>query len=172
MNTQLILIYLSDLSKNNNRERYNPSFRAHISSRVKLPIPVGYYPMIKPGGQSFLGGGLFADTFKDAPPMVRDYIAQNGRKFENIVLDPEFEKYFLYKDQREEMYQPDMIRNTYKHNVKNLRASIWNTLCCSPQQILSHSQNALDKFPLFHTLQDTYLTRGRRPPHSLPVFGG
>ena len=129
MNTQLILNYLADLSKNNNREwyhahkaenkaantefesligelifrigefdssvlhnepksltfklvrdtrfshdksPYNPAFRAHISSQGKLPIPVGYYLMIKPGGQSFLGGGLFADMFKDATTMVRD----------------------------------------------------------------------------------------------------
>lgn len=35
---------------------YNPAFRAHISSMGKLPIPVGYFIMIKPGNQSFLGG--------------------------------------------------------------------------------------------------------------------
>lgn len=151
MDTQLILNYLSDLSRNNNREwyhehkaenkaantefealiralilrigefdssvlhndpksltfrltrdtrfshdksPYNPAFRAHISSKGKLPVPVGYYLMIKPGGQSFLGGGLFADMFKDATTMVRDYIVQNGEAFENILHDPEFENYF------------------------------------------------------------------------------
>ncbi len=41
-----------------------PAFRAHISSKGKLPVPVGYYLMIKPDNQSFLGGGLFADMFK------------------------------------------------------------------------------------------------------------
>ncbi len=112
MNTQLILDYLTDLGKNNEREwyhahkaeykeanaefelllkelilrigefdksvlhnepkeltfklvrdtrfshdksPYNPAFRAHISSKGKLPVPVGYYLMIKPDGQSFLG---------------------------------------------------------------------------------------------------------------------
>ncbi len=73
---------------------YNPAFRAHISSKGKLPVPVGYYLMIKPGNQSFLGGGLFADMFKDATAMVRDYIAGNGKEFETIIHDPEFEKYF------------------------------------------------------------------------------
>ena len=73
---------------------YNPAFRAHISSKGKLPVPVGYYLMIKPGNQSFLGGGLFADMFKDATTMVRDYIAGNGKEFETIIHDPEFEKYF------------------------------------------------------------------------------
>lgn len=73
---------------------YNPAFRAHISSKGKLPVPVGYYLMIKPGGQSFLGGGLFADMFKDATAMVRDYIVQNGRELESILHEPEFGKYF------------------------------------------------------------------------------
>ncbi len=110
MNTQLIMDYLSELSRNNNREwyhankndykkatiefeqliqaliqeigkfdssilhnnpkdltfkivrdtrfsrdksPYNPAFRAHISSKGKLPVPVGYYLMVKPGNQSF-----------------------------------------------------------------------------------------------------------------------
>ena len=151
MDTPLILNYLSDLSKNNNREwyhankdafktanteferllkalmleigtfdssilqnnpkdltfkivrdtrfshdksPYNPAFRAHISSKGKLPVPVGYYLMVKPGDQSFLGGGLFADMFKDATSMVRDYITGNGPELEQIIHAPEFEKHF------------------------------------------------------------------------------
>lgn len=151
MNTQLIINYLSELSRNNNREwyhankeeykkanaefegllqaliseigkfdssilhnnpkdltfkivrdtrfshdksPYNPAFRAHISSKGKLPVPVGYYLMVKPDNQSFLGGGLFADMFKDATGMIRDYIAKNGEEWERIIHDPEFEKHF------------------------------------------------------------------------------
>ena len=151
MNTQLILDYLTDLGKNNEREwyhahkaeqkeanaefelllqelilrigafdgsilhnqpkdltfkmvrdtrfshdksPYNPAFRAHISSKGKLPVPVGYYLMIKPGDQSFLGGGLFADMFKDATKMIRDAIVRNGEEWEEIIHEPEFEKYF------------------------------------------------------------------------------
>lgn len=154
MNTQLMIDYLSELSRNNNREwyhahkedykqangefesflqemileigrfddsvirnnpkdltfklvrdtrfshdksPYNPSFRAHISSMGKLPIPVGYYIMIKPDNQSFLGGGLFADMFKDATNMVRDYIAAHPDAWDKIIHDPEFEKYFTVK---------------------------------------------------------------------------
>ena len=67
-----------DTRFSHDKSPYNPAFRAHISSRGKLPVPVGYYLMIKPGNQSFLGGGLFADMFKGATAMVRDYIAQNG----------------------------------------------------------------------------------------------
>ncbi len=83
-----------DTRFSHDKSPYNPAFRAHISSQGKLPVPVGYYLMIKPGNQSFLGGGLFADMFKDATAMVRDYIAGNGEEWERIIHDPEFEKYF------------------------------------------------------------------------------
>lgn len=76
---------------------YNPAFRAHISSMGKLPIPVGYYIMIKPDNQSFLGGGLFADMFKNATSMVRDYICENPDEWDNIINAPDFKKYFTIK---------------------------------------------------------------------------
>ena len=50
--------------------------------------------MVKPGGHSFLGGGLFADMFKDATKMVRDYITGHGVEFEEIIHAPEFQKSF------------------------------------------------------------------------------
>ena len=83
-----------DTRFSHDKSPYNPAFRAHISARGKLPVPVGYYLMIKPGGQSFLGGGLFADMFKDATAMIRDYIVQNGGEWETLIHDAEFEKYF------------------------------------------------------------------------------
>ena len=85
---------MRDTRFSHDKSPYHPAFRAHISSKGKLPVPVGYYLFIKPGGQSFLGGGLFADMFKDATAMVRSYIAGNGREFEDIIHDPEFGKYF------------------------------------------------------------------------------
>lgn len=83
-----------DTRFSHDKSPYNPAFRAHISSMGKLPVPVGYYLMIKPGNQSFLGGGLFADMFKDATTMVRDYIAQHGEEWGQIIHDSEFEQYF------------------------------------------------------------------------------
>ncbi len=83
-----------DTRFSHDKSPYNPAFRAHISSCGKLPVPVGYYLMIKPGDQSFLGGGLFADMFKDATTMVRDYIAGNGEAWEKLIREPEFEKHF------------------------------------------------------------------------------
>ena len=76
---------------------YNPAFRAHISSKGKRPVPVGYYLMIKPDNQSFVGGGLFADMFKEATTMIRDYIAHNGEEWETIIQQREFATYFTVK---------------------------------------------------------------------------
>lgn len=83
-----------DTRFSHDKSPYNPAFRAHISSKGKLPVPVGYYLMIKPGNQSFLGGGLFADMFKDATRMIRDYISQNGEEWDRLIHEPEFEKRF------------------------------------------------------------------------------
>lgn len=83
-----------DTRFSHDKSPYNPAFRAHISSKGKLPVPVGYYVMIKPGDQSFLGGGLFADMFKDATNRIRDYIVRNGEEWENIIHAPKFERYF------------------------------------------------------------------------------
>ena len=83
-----------DTRFSHDKSPYNPAFRAHIASKGKLPVPVGYYLMIKPGGQSFLGGGLFADMFKDATAMIRNHISQHGEEWEQLIHEPEFEKYF------------------------------------------------------------------------------
>ena len=83
-----------DTRFSHDKSPYNPAFRAHIGPKGKLPVPVGYYLMIKPGGQSFLGGGLFADMFKDATSMIRDCIAANGGEWEKILHAPDFQKDF------------------------------------------------------------------------------
>lgn len=83
-----------DTRFSHDKSPYNPAFRAHIGPEGKLPVPVGYYLMIKPGNQSFLGGGLFADMFKDATARIRDYIATNGQEWEEILKAPDFRKYF------------------------------------------------------------------------------
>lgn len=55
-----------DTCFSHDKSPYNPVFRAHIGAMGKLPVPVGYYLMIKPGDASFLGGGFFTDMLKDA----------------------------------------------------------------------------------------------------------
>ena len=91
---ELTFKLVRDTRFSHDKSPYNPAFRAHISSMGKLPIPVGYYLMLKPGGQSFLGGGLFADMFKDATRMVRDYISAHGEEWERIITAPSFQEHF------------------------------------------------------------------------------
>lgn len=91
---ELTFKLVRDTRFSHDKSPYNPSFRAHIASKGKLPIPVGYYIMIKPGGGTFLGGGLFADMFKDATTMIRDYIAANPEEWEQIINDDTFRNYF------------------------------------------------------------------------------
>lgn len=83
-----------DTRFSHDKSPYNPAFRAHIAAKGKLPVPVGYYLMIKPGNQSFLGGGLFADVFKDATGMVREYIYKHTEEFFGIIEDLEFAEQF------------------------------------------------------------------------------
>ena len=91
---ELTFKLVRDTRFSHDKSPYHPAFRAHIGPGGKLPVPVGYYLMIKPGGQSFLGGGLFAASFKDATTMVRDHIAANGGEWESILHNPEFQKEF------------------------------------------------------------------------------
>ena len=86
-----------DTRFSHDKSPYNPAFRAHIGPKGKLPVPVGYYLMIKPGNQSFLGGGLFADMFKNATSMIRDSIAEKGAEWEEIIQAPEFQKMFTVR---------------------------------------------------------------------------
>lgn len=86
-----------DTRFSHDKSPYLPAFRAHIASKGKLPVPVGYYIMIKPDHQSFLGGGLFTDIFKDATAMVRDYIVKYPAQWDEIIHDAEFERHFTVK---------------------------------------------------------------------------
>lgn len=80
-----------DTRFSHDKSPYNPSFRAHIGPLGKQPIPVGYYIMIKPGS-SFLGAGLFADMFKEATTLVRDYIVEHSNEWQEVIksLNNEF----------------------------------------------------------------------------------
>ncbi len=91
---ELTFKLVRDTRFSHDKSPYNPAFRAHISSMGKLPVPVGYYLMLQPGGRSFLGGGLFADMFKDATKMVRDYITEHGSQWEAIITAPSFREHF------------------------------------------------------------------------------
>jgi len=94
---ELTFKLLRDARFSKDKSPYNPTFRAHISSAGKLPVPVGYFLFLAPGNRSFLGGGLFAAVFKDATAMMRDYIVGHGSELEAIVKDKGFSERFAIK---------------------------------------------------------------------------
>lgn len=78
-----------DTRFSHDKSPYNPSFRAHISSGGRMPIPAGYYINVAPGN-IFLGGGLFATQFPEATAKVRDYIVGHGNELQGILEAPAF----------------------------------------------------------------------------------
>lgn len=94
---ELTFKLMRDTRFSHDKSPYHPAFRAHISSKGKLPVPVGYYVMLRPGGRSFLGGGLFADMFRDATDLVRRAIAAQGDEWQRILADPAFAARFSVK---------------------------------------------------------------------------
>jgi len=86
-----------DTRYSHDKSPYNPAFRAHISAGGKQPIPVGYYVYVSPGNKSFFGGGLFADIFKDATKMIRDYITANPEEWNEILQKDTFCSLFSVK---------------------------------------------------------------------------
>ncbi len=94
---ELTFKLVRDTRFSHDKSPYNPSFRAHIAPRGKLPVPVGYYLMIKPCGGTFLGGGLFADMFSNATALVREYISAHPDEWNEVISAAEFKKYFTVK---------------------------------------------------------------------------
>ena len=92
---ELIFRLVRDTRFSHDKSPYNPTFRCHISSAGRrLPVPTGYYLSIRPNNRSFLGGGLFADMFKDATNQIREYIFKNQDEFLSIIQDPDFSSTF------------------------------------------------------------------------------
>ena len=94
---ELTFKLVRDTRFSHDKSPYNPAFRAHIGPKGKLPIPVGYFLMLQPGGRSFLGGGMFADMFKEATNMIRNYIVIHGREWDKIITAPNFTELFTIK---------------------------------------------------------------------------
>ena len=73
---ELTFKLVKDTRFSHDKSPYNPAFRAHISSKGKLPVPVGYFIVIKPNNGSFLGGGLFELERSKISPWIRSKTLQ------------------------------------------------------------------------------------------------
>lgn len=129
---------------------YNPTFRAHISSGGKLPIPVGYFLSIRPGNRSFLGGGLFASMFQVATNRIRDSIAEHGNEFQRIISEPNFAANFSVKGEAlknvPKRYSPNHPEAEFLKNKSwFLEYSVPDDLIQDPERFISE---ATEKFLL------------------------
>jgi len=92
-----------DVRFSNDKSPYKSNFGASIKRAGKKSLYAGYYFHLEPGGNSFIGGGLW---MPDASRLkaVRQEIDYNWEEFQAIVQAPPFRKVFgdLYQgaDQR------------------------------------------------------------------------
>ena len=63
-----------------------------------------------------MGGGLFADMFKDATAMVRDFISVNGDEWEQIITAPPFKECFTVQGTALKRVPQDMIQIIPRRN--------------------------------------------------------
>lgn len=165
---ELTFKLVRDTRFSHDKSPYNPAFRAHISSMGKLPIPVGYYLMLKPGGQSFLGGGLFADLFKDATQMVRDHISAHGDQWNEIVTAPAFQAHFTVGGTRLKNvpagYDPAHPQAEYlKHKSWYLEYPIPDADLLDSTAFLSHAAEIFRLMKPFNDYLNAALARFKMP---------
>lgn len=79
---------------------YHPAFRANLSPKGKVPIPCACFLCLRPGGRSFIGGGLFASGFRGATLRVRDHLDRYGEEWLSVIQDVGFAQHFTVEGER------------------------------------------------------------------------
>jgi len=73
---------------------YNPSYRAHLSVGARKMVPLGCFLCLQPGGRSFVSGGLYSPSFREATLMIREHIYYHPAEWTEIVAAPAFAENF------------------------------------------------------------------------------
>lgn len=157
-----------DTRFSHDKSPYLPAFRAHISSMGKLPIPVGYYLLIRPGNRSFLGGGLFAGMFRDATRMVRDFIAENGEEWEQLITSPAFQQQFTVAGEKLKKvpagYEPDHPQAEYlKHKSWYLEYPLPDSMLLDTEAFLGQAAALCQQMKPFNDLLNRALAGFQMP---------
>lgn len=87
-----------DVRFSKDKRPYKTNFGAFISKGGRKSMHAGYYFHIDPEG-SFCGGGIYMPPAEPLK-MVRNYIAENGSEFQEMINDDDFKKTYpkLYED--------------------------------------------------------------------------
>jgi uncharacterized protein (TIGR02453 family) len=120
---QLIFRLQRDIRFSRDKSPYNPSFRACLSSGGKALIPVGYYLYIAPNNRSFLGGGLYANAFKEATEAIRNHISNFGEAFEVIINEKAFKATFAV--QGEKLKNPPRGFDKDNPQIEHIKHKSW-----------------------------------------------
>ncbi len=157
-----------DTRFSHDKSPYQPAFRAHIGPKGKLPIPVGYYIMLKPGNQSFLGGGLFADMFKDATAMVRQAIADKPEEWADILAAPSFSEYFTVGGTALKKvptgFDPEHPQAAYlKHKSWYLEVPIQDEELDDAEQLVDQAVSMFARMKPFHDFLNDALAKFEMP---------
>ncbi len=86
-----------DVRFSKDKSPYKTNMGAGFSPNGKLVQEPGYYLHIQPGNKSFVAGGIY---MPDAPNLakIRQEIDYNGDKFDKILKDKNFRKFFKGMD--------------------------------------------------------------------------
>lgn len=82
-----------DVRFSKNKEPYKTNFGASLTEGGRKSTKPGYYIHLKPGGESFVAGGLYMPQ-GDRLKAVRQEIDYNQQEFEGILNDKTFKKYY------------------------------------------------------------------------------
>ena len=81
-----------DVRFSNDKRPYKTNFGAFIAKGGRKSINAGYYFHIDPAG-SFAGGGVYMPA-NEPLKAIREYIAENGEEFLDIIQDKNFRKIY------------------------------------------------------------------------------
>lgn len=81
-----------DVRFSNDKRPYKTNFGAYIAKGGRKSINAGYYFHIDPAG-SFAGGGIYMPA-NEPLKAIREYIAENGEEFLDIIQDKNFRKIY------------------------------------------------------------------------------
>lgn len=81
-----------DVRFSNDKSPYKTNFGSFIAAGGRKSIHAGYYFHIEPDG-SFIGGGIYMPA---AGPLkaIREYIAENGEEFSDLINNAKFKKVY------------------------------------------------------------------------------
>ncbi len=154
----LIFRIYRDVRFSKNKNPYKDHFGAYLAEGGRKSINPGYYLHISPGNQSFIASGLWMPP---AEPLkaIRQEIDYNLAEFENIILNPDFRKFYgeITGEQLKTTpkgYTPD------NPAIKYLKYKSWNVIHKLPDALVTSDKllpECLEAIKLAQPLKEFFM---------------